>query len=169
MCITWAKKTSNYLKNTVFWVVPPCSSEAGRRFGGAYSLHLHHVSFSYWFLTWLTLRPWRWSWYVPPKRRAVSELHGVTTWKTALLLAIAVKTSRATSDYLLTNKELELYLRESKRGVWRCMPSTFRFPIIFKQAVVDFRIYHKCKHSLWQDIQHLRPDEIWQLPFRFAS
>jgi hypothetical protein len=34
-----------------------------------------------WFLAWLTLRTPSWK-YIPPKRQAFSELHGVTTQKT---------------------------------------------------------------------------------------
>jgi hypothetical protein len=39
-----------------------------------------------WFLTSLTLRPWKWRWYVPPKhRRTSTELHGVTIQKVVYL------------------------------------------------------------------------------------
>jgi hypothetical protein len=43
------------------------------------------------FLAWLTLRPWRWRWYVPPKRRALYELHGVRTQKTILFTTYCFK------------------------------------------------------------------------------
>jgi hypothetical protein len=34
--------------------------------------------FSRWFLAWLILRPWRWRWYVPPKRQLTfNRLHSI--------------------------------------------------------------------------------------------
>jgi hypothetical protein len=37
---------------------------------------------SCWFLAWLTLRKWRWTPYIPPKSRTISELNDITTHKT---------------------------------------------------------------------------------------
>jgi hypothetical protein len=42
---------------------------------------------------WLTLRSRIWRRYVPPKRRAVSELYGVATHKIIFFIATAVRTS----------------------------------------------------------------------------
>jgi hypothetical protein len=43
--------------------------------------------FSYWFLAWLTPRPWRWKQYVCQKRKWTStRLHGVTSQKTLLFI-----------------------------------------------------------------------------------
>jgi hypothetical protein len=39
----------------------------------------------------LLFEPWRWRWYVPPKRRIISKLHGVTTQKKALSTTTAVR------------------------------------------------------------------------------
>jgi hypothetical protein len=45
-----------------------------------------------WFLAWLTLRPWRWKWYVPSKRRTLFILHGVTTQKAVFFIVTAAIT-----------------------------------------------------------------------------
>jgi hypothetical protein len=86
-------------KCTVSWDVTPCSLEIARRFGGTCRLHLQGRRVNEarnqqdqaaswaelcWFLAWPALRPWRWRRNVPQKRRAVSELHGVTTQETVL-------------------------------------------------------------------------------------
>jgi hypothetical protein len=72
------------MKSTIFWDITLCSPlNVNRRFGGTYRLHLQgrRISWarnqqssachllSYWFLTRLILRPWRWRRYIPPKRR----------------------------------------------------------------------------------------------------
>jgi hypothetical protein len=45
----------------------------------------------------LFLLPWRWRWYVPPKRRlTLSGLHGVISQKMILFITTAVKTSNPT-------------------------------------------------------------------------
>jgi hypothetical protein len=54
---------------------------------------------SCWFLTWLTLRPWRWRQYVPPKRwLTFIGLHGVISQEIRVVLSIAtaVRTSNLT-------------------------------------------------------------------------
>jgi hypothetical protein len=78
----------------------PCSSEKA------------HLTASFPFLAWLTLRSWRWRRYVPPKRRTVSEIHCVTTQKTAFFIVTAVITQflhipislriHATEDWMWT-------------------------------------------------------------------
>jgi hypothetical protein len=40
--------------------------------------------------------PWRWRLYVPPKRRAISELHGVTSQKTVSFIVTVVRTPNPT-------------------------------------------------------------------------
>jgi hypothetical protein len=40
--------------------------------------------------------PWRWRWYVPPKRRFTQDLHCATSQKTAFFIGTAVKTSNPT-------------------------------------------------------------------------
>jgi hypothetical protein len=49
------------------------------------------------FLAWLILRPWRWRWYVPPKRLLTSiGLHGVISQRTELFMNAAVRTANRT-------------------------------------------------------------------------
>jgi hypothetical protein len=44
------------------------------------------ISICFWYLlARLTLQTWRWMWYVPQKREALSKVHGITIHKTALL------------------------------------------------------------------------------------
>jgi hypothetical protein len=45
------------------------------------------------FLGWLTLRPWRWRWYVPLKHWAISKLCSVTTQETVLFIVTTTRTS----------------------------------------------------------------------------
>jgi hypothetical protein len=71
----------------------PCSKETVRRLGGTWTLSLpssgskgkqkrNYLAACFcWFLTWLTIWFWRWVWYVPPKRRALSQLCGVKPWR----------------------------------------------------------------------------------------
>jgi hypothetical protein len=78
--------TSLATKSEVFWVVTLCSSEIVLRLEWKYLLNLQGREGSQarkqpevgskqntlplaflWFLSWLTLRHWRWMWYVPPK------------------------------------------------------------------------------------------------------
>jgi hypothetical protein len=50
----------------------------------AVSVLVQLVAYFYLFLIWLTFRPWRWRRYIPPTRRAVSEIHGIIAQKTLL-------------------------------------------------------------------------------------
>jgi hypothetical protein len=70
------------MKSTAFYVVMACTSETDRRFERTCLLYLQgrrvkearncrNQSTS------RSLQPWRWGWYVPPKRRSVSDLHCV--------------------------------------------------------------------------------------------
>jgi hypothetical protein len=78
--------TAVTMKYTVLWVVTLCSSETAKRFWVTCRLNLQGRKASKatnqpdvcWFLDWLSFRPWRWRRYVPPKRRVLSELYGVT-------------------------------------------------------------------------------------------
>jgi hypothetical protein len=65
-----AETKPRYIMSMVFRVVTQCSSL-------------------------FTLRPWKWRQDVPSKRRALSDLHGVTTRKTVLFIVIAVRVSNA--------------------------------------------------------------------------
>jgi hypothetical protein len=47
-----------------------------------------------WFCADLTPLPWRWRRYVPPKRRALAELHGITTQNAVRFIITAVITPK---------------------------------------------------------------------------
>jgi hypothetical protein len=84
------------LKSTIVRDIMPCSPlKANLRFGGTYRLHLHGLlPRSRWYFGRLILRPWRWRWYVPPKRRLTfNGLHSVVSQKTVLFIITAVRTS----------------------------------------------------------------------------
>jgi hypothetical protein len=49
-----------------------------------HALFILLATWFYWFLAWLSLQPWRWRWYIPPKSHAFSELHSATTKKRVL-------------------------------------------------------------------------------------
>jgi hypothetical protein len=54
----------------------------------------------------LIFSPWRWKWYVPPKRQlTLNGLHGVIYQKIVFLITTAVRTSNHTSSYLLQDME----------------------------------------------------------------
>jgi hypothetical protein len=58
----------------------------------------HYLLLYYcWFLSWYTLKPWRWRQYVPSKRQWNSNgLHRVTSQKRALFAVIAVRPANLT-------------------------------------------------------------------------
>jgi hypothetical protein len=59
------KQIQTELRNSIFWDTEPCSPlKVNRRFRGTCRL----IAASRWFLAWIILQPWRWSWHVPPKR-----------------------------------------------------------------------------------------------------
>jgi hypothetical protein len=66
------------MKSGVPWVVPQCSSERPRRFGGSYDLRQVAI------LAWFVLRSWKWRKYVLLKRRDLSEVHGIKGQEAAL-------------------------------------------------------------------------------------
>jgi hypothetical protein len=90
---TWAKEiqlrigglevpTAVTMESSSVWDVTPCSLvKVSRCFVGTHRLHLQELclpSASCWLLSWLTLLPWRWRRYVPPKCRLnFTRLHGV--------------------------------------------------------------------------------------------
>jgi hypothetical protein len=52
----------------------------------------------------LDIRPWRWRWYVPTKRRFIYGLHGAISQKVTTFIAIVVRTSNSTQSlYWLRN------------------------------------------------------------------
>jgi hypothetical protein len=79
-------------KSTIYWDIMPCSPlKVNWHFCSACHLFLH------WFFARLTLRPWRWRRYVPPKRRLTfNGLHGVISRKIVLFITTAVRTSDPT-------------------------------------------------------------------------
>jgi hypothetical protein len=82
------------LKSIIFWDMMPCS---------LLSCNLPDCLF----LLKLFLRPWRWRWYVAPKRRLqLNRLHGVISQKMILFITTAVKTSNPTILSILPNRTL---------------------------------------------------------------
>jgi hypothetical protein len=97
------------MKSTIFWVVTKCSS-VRPTFRGNISpvdrwvcqarIQLNHAAilaqisaYQFWFLAWVTLRPWRWKRYVLPKHRDISELRRVITQKISLFAIFSFGTS----------------------------------------------------------------------------
>jgi hypothetical protein len=55
--------------------------------------------------------PWRWWWYVPPKRRFISQdLHGATSQKTAFFIVTDVQTSNLTKYLLFICETLVIHM-----------------------------------------------------------
>jgi hypothetical protein len=79
----------------------------------------------WWFLTWLSLRPWRWRRYVPPKLRWIpTELHGVKTQPILLVSCSSLKITDAVTRYI--------------NVTWRTdgrLQRTWQEPNIFKERV----------------------------------
>jgi hypothetical protein len=127
--------TAVTVKSAVFWVVTPCSSERTQRFGGIYLLNLQgrrvrHArnqqkqTASYcWFLTWFTLRPWRWRRYVSPKRRVLSGLNGFATPKIVLFMIWILRGQKGCDNCLFTNfdqRKMQIsYFCRPQFPVWR--------------------------------------------------
>jgi hypothetical protein len=97
-------QTDGFINGTVFWVLTSYSSETARRFGRTCHLQIHGQKLSQetsknrrksacfrLFLTWLPLWPWRWSQYIPPKRRTFSELPCITNQSTLHISYLRVK------------------------------------------------------------------------------
>jgi hypothetical protein len=90
------------MENGVFWDVTLCGSCKNRRFGGTQRLH-HQGDKNRWtrnnvrtlFLVHQFLSPWWWRRYVPPKRRFLKELNGITSQKTPLFIVTTVKTPKS--------------------------------------------------------------------------
>jgi hypothetical protein len=62
------------MKVPVFWHIAPCSPYMDRRFGGTYHLRLQVSSYapaSALVYCSTDFRPWRWSWFFPPKRHFI--------------------------------------------------------------------------------------------------
>jgi hypothetical protein len=84
----WEVITAVTMKTSVFWIVMPRSSETARCFEGIYRLHRHGQRVSQ--ARNQQKQAENSDCVVPPKRRAVTELHGVTTRKTVLDLQLFV-------------------------------------------------------------------------------
>jgi hypothetical protein len=96
-----------FMNVAIFWDIEPCSPYVNRRFGGTYHLHLQvwksaeqETACSRCLGRHLTVcsakppacapvprsadfLPWRWRWYIPPKRRFEYRLHGAISQKMA--------------------------------------------------------------------------------------
>jgi hypothetical protein len=78
-----------------------------------------HSQLSRWYLARLILRPWRWSRYVPPKRRSTfNGLHGVISQETVLFITTAMRTSSSTcycTAYIISMQNESLIRRRQQR------------------------------------------------------
>jgi hypothetical protein len=76
------EKTWLHLKSSRLWVPTTRSTETARRFGVIYRLHLQGLRVNKAAKQQKGVKlssAWQWRQYVPPKRRNLSEIHGVTT------------------------------------------------------------------------------------------
>jgi hypothetical protein len=93
--------TAVVMKSPVSWNTTRYSPlEINRRFGGTYRFSL--LPASRWCLVCLTLRPRRWGWYVPPKRRLIFKgVYGVIFQKLELFkICLLSFISRPTQIFL---------------------------------------------------------------------
>jgi hypothetical protein len=81
------------MRSAVFWVIPQATGWA------------QLAAYYYCFLSWLTLRPWRWRWHVLPKRQFPSDLRvqDIKTQKAVLFMVTSVRTSNPTEEWILKN------------------------------------------------------------------
>jgi hypothetical protein len=98
------------MKIAIIWDIAPCSSYMNWRFGWLYHLHLQDLKSTKQEISVraakpaaVTLvscsadfRPWRWNWYVPPKRRFIYRIHGAISQKMAVFITTSVRTSNPT-------------------------------------------------------------------------
>jgi hypothetical protein len=99
-------KAHNNTKSSVFWNIMLFRlMDVNPYFRGTHCLHLQGQRVSQvrnqheagskqnWFLTWSTLKLWRWRWYVPLKRwLTFIGLHKVTSQKKVLFTATGMRT-----------------------------------------------------------------------------
>jgi hypothetical protein len=101
-CIYWTLyyKSTNDVTSTVARIVTLNSSERAIRFGATYRFHPQAQLAACFcrLLAWLTLRSWKWMWYIASKYRVVSELQAVTTQKTVLFIITSVRSSNPTRN-----------------------------------------------------------------------
>jgi hypothetical protein len=102
--------TAVVMKSTtrIFWDITPCAPlKVNRRLGETYRLHLQVRRISRartqpesrWQAE-LILRPWRWRWYVPPKRRLTfNGLHRVVSQKILLFRVLVCLSETSTPEY----------------------------------------------------------------------
>jgi hypothetical protein len=114
--------TAAFTKNFMFWDVTPCSP----------------LSASCQFLAWLTLRPWRWKWHIPPERwLTFSELHSVNFLKIELFF------------FLLDSIGSFIIFLD-----WMCVQLPFHW--IYLEATYSFK--YTCMNNmrrLFQNIQYM--------------
>lgn len=66
-----------------------------------FSSWVHLLSCFCWFNAWFTLQPWRWRWYITPKRRAIS-----------VLCVTDVRVVRASNATMFSHQHLEHCARQ---------------------------------------------------------
>jgi hypothetical protein len=140
-----------HLKSSIFWDITSCSQlKMNRRFGGSCRIHIQgrrisqarnqREARSYL----LILRPWRWRWHVPPKRRLTFNwLHGVISQKRELFITTTVRTSNLTpcgyvDTCILTFPEGLMYTKKNltqdiRPYACRAKP---RMPIVRSEALL---------------------------------
>jgi hypothetical protein len=93
------------MKGIIFWDMTPCSLlSCNRRFGWTYCLYLSAYRLV---LAELFLRPWRWRWYVPPKRRLqLNRPHGVISQKMMLFIYSLFNDAVNNSGFIASNDEM---------------------------------------------------------------
>jgi hypothetical protein len=72
-------------------------------------------------------RPWRWRWYLPPKRRFTQDLHGATSQKTSFFIVTSGKTSNLTGCCWVWNSKQTRITRN------QMAPST---PLLLTSSVI---------------------------------
>jgi hypothetical protein len=102
-CIAVQFRESPSIQRSIW---PPFSESNGKPNKKSGSLPSASVGF----LSWPTYRSWKWRWYIPPKLRAVSERHRVTTQRARFH---AVTTSDSTTYFSLYDQERFRYMLDT--------------------------------------------------------
>jgi hypothetical protein len=93
----------------------------------------------------LTPWPWRWRWYVPLKRHAPSELHGVISQKAAFFVRTVERMSNQTSCMLL-----RLFcLTSNKIWHWLYIPPSFSDEHQDNTVTFKVRTHDAAMLALW--------------------
>jgi hypothetical protein len=117
---------------------------------------------SYWLLAWLAVRSLRWRRYIPPKRRTLSELHGVTIQTTS-------RTGKAMGPvsqcWWMICREIKVFSRFEYHMFYVLYPfvtylpnlSRISWPLPFTSSVIHhFKVIFKCDVSWPQQLRNKR-------------